>query len=344
MATVNGKRNILSLNIEELKQLVSDLGEASFRAKQIFSWISKGVTSYDDMTNVPAKLREELDKSFYLGLPNIINRQVSKDGTIKVLFEMADGVRVESVLMRYSYGNSICISSQAGCRMGCTFCATAIGGLERNLSSGEMLGEVLAMKNLIGERINHIVVMGMGEPFDNYDNLAGFLKLINDKDGYSLSMRDITVSTCGIVPMIERFGDEFKQVNLAISLHAPNDEIRCKTMPIAKAYKYDELISACRKYTEKTGRRITFEYALINGVNDTLDCADQLSKHMKGWLTHINLIPLNEVKDNSYSASSQDNIEAFKARLEAANVTVTVRRTLGTDINAACGQLRNSSR
>ncbi len=344
MAEVHGKQNILSLNIDELKQLMAEYGEAAFRAKQLFGWLAKGVESFEEMLNIPSKLRALLEEDYYIGLPKMIRKSESSvDGTVKVLYEMRDCARVEAVFMKYKYGNSICISSQAGCRMGCTFCATAIGGLERNLSAGEMLGEVLQMGNITGERINHIVIMGMGEPFDNYENVARFLKLINDKNGVNLSMRDITISTCGIIPMIERFGDDFKQVNLAVSLHAPNDTIRRRTMPVAKAYAYDDLMKACRNYTEKTGRRITFEYAMINGVNDTEECARELASHLKSWLTHVNLIPLNEVKEKSYRASERNRIQRFKAILESENITVTIRRTLGSDIDAACGQLRNNN-
>lgn len=344
MTTVNGKHNILSLNIDMLKQVMHEYGEAAFRAKQIFGWLAKGTESFEAMGNIPSKLRSRLNEDYYIGLPELVRMQESKtDGTIKVLYEFEDGRRVESVFMKYSYGNSICISSQVGCRMGCTFCASTINGLERGLSRGEMLGEVLKMRNITGENINHIVIMGMGEPFDNYEEVSGFLRLINDKDGYNLSMRNITVSTCGLVPVIEQFGEDFPQVNLAVSLHAPNDDIRCETMPVARKYSHAELLKACRDYTEKTGRRISFEYSMINGVNDSDECAKELAAKLKGWLTHVNLIPLNEVKGKDYNASDKRRIANFKSILEASNIAVTVRRTLGSDIDAACGQLRNNS-
>ena len=345
MANKDGKQNILSLNTEELKAVMLEYGEAAFRAKQIFGWLAKGTESFEDMLNIPSKLIARLEEDYYIGLPCIVRSSKSAiDGTVKVLYEMADGSCVESVCMQYSYVNSICISTQAGCRMGCTFCATGIGGLERNLTAGEMLGEVLQMRNFIGDRINHIVLMGMGEPFDNYENVARFLKLVNDKAGYNLSMRDITVSTCGIIPMIERFGDDFKQVNLAVSLHAPNDEIRRRTMPVAKAYPYKDLMKACKEYTQKTGRRITFEYSMINGVNDSAECAEELASNIKGWLSHVNLIPLNAVKEKDYKASETKRIKAFKSILESYDIACTIRRTLGSDIDAACGQLRNNNR
>ncbi len=344
MTAVNGKTNILSLNIDELKEIVQSYGEASFRAKQLFGWLAKGVESFEEMANIPSRLRSSLSGDYYIGLPSVVRKQTSKaDGTVKVLYKFADGCKVESVFMKYSYGNSICISSQVGCRMGCTFCASTMNGLERNLSAGEMLGEVLKMRNITGEDINHIVIMGMGEPFDNYEEVARFLWLINDKNGYNLSMRNITVSTCGLVPMIERFGNDFPQVNLAVSLHAPNDSIRQRTMPVVRRYSHDELLATCKEYTEKTGRRISFEYSMINGINDSEECARELASKLKGWLTHVNLIPLNEVKEREYNASSKGRIANFKSILEASHIAVTIRRTLGSDIDAACGQLRNNS-
>ena len=336
------KTNILNANPDDLAGIVRSLGEKPFRAKQIFGWLAKGVEDFDEMSNVPASLREKLKEEYYIGHPKvIIDQQSATDGTRKCLFEFADGARVESVFMKYSYGNSICISSQVGCRMGCSFCASTMSGLERNLTSGEMLGEILKMRNITGEDIGHVVVMGMGEPFDNYDNLAGFIRLINNPAGYGLGMRNITVSTCGIIPMIERFGDDFPQVNLAVSLHASNAERRKQLMPVAKAYGYKELIDACRSYAQKTKRRVTFEYSMIDGVNDSPETARELASHLKGWQTHVNLIPLNKVEGRCYSAAGNNNIQNFKKILEAAGIAVTVRRTLGADIDAACGQLRN---
>lgn len=342
MERIMQKTNILNANPDILAGIVRSFGQKEFRARQIFGWLSKGVESFDDMSNIPAALRAKLEEEYYIGLPKVIVEQQSKtDGTRKCLFEFADGARVESVFMKYSYGNSICISSQVGCRMGCSFCASTMSGLERNLTAGEMLGQILKMRNITGEDIGHVVVMGMGEPFDNYDNLAEFIRLVNNPLGYGLGMRNITVSTCGIVPMIERFGRDFPQVNLAVSLHASNEERRKQLMPVARAYGYDELIYACRSYAEKTGRRVTFEYSMIDGVNDSVQTANELASHLKGWQTHVNLIPLNKVEGRSYNAAVNSNIMQFKKSLENAGIAVTVRRTLGADIDAACGQLRN---
>ena len=337
---MDAKVNILDKSISDLEAIVTDLGDKRFRASQVFGWLAKGAASFDEMTNVPAGLRAALEEDFYIGQPEIVTRQQSSDGTIKCLDEFADGARVESVFMKYNYGNSICISSQVGCRMGCTFCASTMDGKERDLTSGEMLGEVLRMRRLTGEDINHVVIMGMGEPFDNYEEVAGFIRLINSPKGYGLGLRNITVSTCGIIPGIYRFAEDFPQVNLAVSLHAPNDEIRRRTMPVARKYGYDELMQACREYTEITHRRITFEYALIRGVNDTQDNAEELAGKLRGWLTHVNLIPLNEVSGKEYRKSEGREILGFKQVLEDNGIAVTIRRTLGSDIDAACGQLR----
>ena len=342
MERIMQKTNILNANPDILAGIVRSFGQKDFRARQIFGWLAKGVESFDDMSNIPACLRERLKEEYFIGLPRVVTEQRSKtDGTRKCLFEFADGARVESVFMKYSYGNSICISSQVGCRMGCSFCASTMSGLERNLTAGEMLGQILKMRNITGEDIGHVVVMGMGEPFDNYENLSEFIGLINNPHGYGLGMRNITVSTCGIVPAIERFALDFPQVNLAVSLHASNSARRRELMPIARSYDFDELLSACRRYTETTGRRITFEYSMIDGVNDSKETASELAGHLKGWLTHVNLIPLNSVEGRSYSAAVSSRISEFKRVLEGAGIAVTVRRTLGADIDAACGQLRN---
>ena len=335
------KVNILNLDLYELEELVVSLGEKKFRAKQIFNWLSKYVETFDEMTNIPAELRKTLNERFEIALPDVVIKQESKvDGTIKCLYEFPDGSRVESVFMKYDYGNSICISSQVGCRMGCKFCASTINGLERSLTSGEMLAEVYKMCKITSEKISHIVVMGMGEPFDNYDELSKFIKLIHNQDGYGLSLRNITVSTCGISPIIKKFQEDFPQVNLAISLHAPNQSIRNKTMPISNKYGYEELLRACREYTEITGRRISFEYSMIDGVNDSSDNAFELANKLSGWLTHVNLIPLNLVKERKYNTAKKSNIQNFKKILDDKGIAVTVRRTLGADIDAACGQLR----
>lgn len=337
--------NILNYSLPELESLVLGMGEKKFRAKQIFRWLARGAASYDEMSNVPAGLRRDLaENGYYIGQPEVVTMQESKsDGTRKCLYEFSDGARVESVFMKYSYGNSICISTQVGCLMGCTFCASTMDGKQRDLTAGEMLGEVLKMKRVTGEDINHIVLMGMGEPLDNYEEVSKFLKLINSPDGVNLSLRNITLSTCGIIPGIYRFAEDFPQVNLAVSLHAPNDEIRRRTMPVARKYGYDDLMKACRDYTEKTHRRITFEYALIRGVNDSPENAEELADHLKGWLTHVNLIPLNEVKGRDYRTAEGSSVLAFRKVLEKRGIAATVRRTLGSDIDAACGQLRASA-
>ena len=337
--------NILNYSLPELESLVLSMGEKKFRAKQIFGWLARGAASYDEMSNVPAGLRRDLaENGYYIGQPEVVTMQESKtDGTRKCLYEFIDGARVESVFMKYSYGNSICISTQVGCLMGCTFCASTMDGKQRDLTAGEMLGEVLKMKRVTGEDINHIVLMGMGEPLDNYEEVSKFLKLINSPEGVNLSLRNITLSTCGIIPGIYRFAEDFPQVNLAVSLHAPNDEIRRRTMPVARKYGYDDLMKACRDYTEKTHRRITFEYALIRGVNDSPENAEELADHLKGWLTHVNLIPLNEVKGRNYRTAEGSSVLAFRKVLENRGVAVTVRRTLGSDIDASCGQLRAST-
>ena len=340
MHNSNTKNNILNYSLKELEAVVAELGDKKFRAAQIFGWLAKGVNSFDDMKNVPASLRAALDERFCIGLPEAVRRQESKDGTVKCLFEFNDGTQIESVFMKYEYGNSICISSQSGCRMGCTFCASTMDGLERSLTGGEMLAQVLAMRNLTGEDIGHVVVMGMGEPFDNYEELSRFIRLIHEKKGYGLGLRNITVSTCGLIPKIQEFAVDFPQVNLAVSLHASNQKLRERTMPVAKKYDYDDLMQACREYTELTGRRITFEYAVIDGVNDSASCAKELASRMKGWLSHVNLIPLNEVRGREYKTANEKSVSAFKKILENSGVAVTVRRTLGSDIDAACGQLR----
>jgi 23S rRNA (adenine2503-C2)-methyltransferase len=337
--------NLLSFSLPELESLILSMGEKKFRAKQIFGWLARGAASYDEMSNVPAGLRRDLaENGYYIGQPEVVTMQESKtDGTRKCLYEFSDGARVESVFMKYSYGNSICISTQVGCLMGCTFCASTMDGKQRDLTAGEMLGEVLKMKRVTGEDINHIVLMGMGEPLDNYEEVSKFLKLINSPEGVNLSLRNITLSTCGIIPGIYRFAEDFPQVNLAVSLHAPNDEIRRRTMPVARKYGYDDLMKACRDYTEKTHRRITFEYALIRGVNDSPENAEELADHLKGWLTHVNLIPLNEVKGRDYRTAEGSSVLAFRKVLEKRGIAATVRRTLGSDIDAACGQLRASA-
>lgn len=333
--------NLRDLDLKELEELIVSLGQPKFRAKQVFQWIYKGVRSFDEMGNVPKALREALREVSYIGGLKPLTIQKSKtDGTRKYLYELPDGNCIESVFMKYKYGNSICVSSQAGCRMGCRFCASTRNGLERNLTAGEIISQLMEAEADTGEKIGHIVIMGTGEPFDNYENVSKFLQLVNDKNGLNIGMRNITVSTCGLVPVIERFGEDFPQVNLAISLHGTTDEIRGSMMPVNKKYPLDVLIGACRAYTEKTGRRITFEYTLVNGVNDTDADADRLCRLLKGMLCHVNLIPLNKVAESGFDTVSRTRAEEFRAILDGRGIPATVRRELGADIDAACGQLR----
>lgn len=339
--------NLKDMQLAELENFIKELGEPKFRAKQVFQWLYKdgGVTDWGQMTNVPKALREKLAKEASLGILKSLQVQKSKlDGTRKYLFELKDGNAIESVFMKYKYGNSICVSSQAGCRMGCKFCASGMDGLVRDLTPGEIIGQLLAAEKDTGERINHVVVMGTGEPFDNYDNLSSFIRLLHDPNGLNLSLRNITVSTCGLVPGIQKFAEDFPQVNLAISLHAPNDEIRSRTMPVSKAYPMPQLLAACREYAEKTGRRVTFEYTLIKDVNDQPEHAAELSQRLRGMLCHVNLIPLNTVKESGFATTAKKDAESFRAMLEAKGIPATIRRELGDDIDGACGQLRLTNR
>lgn len=334
--------NLKDLQLNEMETLLKGLGEPKFRAKQVFAWLYKGVDSFEQMTNVPASLKQKLqEQGGDLGILKPQKVQVSKlDGTRKYLFELADGNAIESVFMKYKYGNTICVSSQAGCRMGCKFCASTIGGLCRNLTAGEILEQLLAAERDTGEPINHIVVMGTGEPFDNYENISKFIKIINDKNGRNLGMRNITVSTCGLAPMIEKFGQDFPQVNLAISLHAPNNEIRNKMMPVNKSYSIEKLMETCRKYTQDTSRRVTFEYTLVKGVNDSKSHALELATLLKGMLCHVNLIPLNKVEETGLDTTDGKTAQEFQKTLENKGIPATIRRELGDDIDGACGQLR----
>lgn len=340
--------NLLDLQLNELEDLMKELGQPKFRATQVFGWLyknaEKGATGFDQMTNLPAELRQRLAEISRIDMPQVLRVQESKlDGTRKYLFGLADGNAVESVFMRYKFGNSICVSSQAGCRMGCSFCASTLGGLERNLTAGEIAGQILSAERDTGERISHVVVMGTGEPFDNYDNVAAFIKIINNPKGLSIGMRNITVSTCGIVPMIERFGKDFPQVNLAISLHASDDERRSRLMPINKKYPVDDLLKACKKYADLTSRRVTFEYTLVKGVNDSERDADKLAELLDGMLCHVNLIPLNTVREREFKTTGKAAALKFKEILELRGIPATIRRELGDDIDAACGQLRRST-
>ncbi len=336
---------ILGLREEELREKLIEMGEQGFRASQVFDWIYKGAEGFDEMKNLPKALREKLMEGFDVGLPKVVAEQVSKeDGTRKYLLELSDGNAIESVFMKYHYGNSICVSSQAGCRMGCRFCASTIDGLERNLTAGEILGQVLRVEREAGEKINHIVVMGSGEPFDNYENLKRFLELATDPKTLGLSSRNITVSTCGVIPGIERFADDFPQVNLAISLHASEDESRSEIMPINKKYPLKQLIEAAKVYTDKTHRRVSFEFTLVSGVNDSDEDAEKLVNLLKGMLCHVNIIPLNPVREREYSTVNRERAKAFAKILEDRGIPATVRRELGGDIDGACGQLRLSKK
>ena len=333
--------HLKSMTQEEIGTTLKALGQPAFRAKQVFSWLHKGVRSYEEMTNLPKALRQTLENEYPLHIPRVVRKQESqKDGTIKYLWELSDGNCVETVLMRYHYGNTVCISTEVGCRMGCAFCASTIGGLVRRLEPYEMLDEVLFTQVESGLPISHIVLMGIGEPLDNFDNVMRFLELVNHPDGMNISMRHISLSTCGLVPMIDRLAEKKLQISLAISLHGPNDEIRDRIMPVNKAYPLDVLLAACRRYYEATSRRIHFEYAMIDGVNDREADAKELLKRLKGLPAHVNMIPLNHVEESPLKPSTRAAVMKFQKILEDGGVTATVRRTLGGDIDASCGQLR----
>ncbi len=341
------KTDISSFDLGELSEFLSELGRDNsvkiegFRAKQIFTWLTSGAASFDEMTNLSKPLRELLDKNCYIALPSVEKKQVSQiDGTVKYLFRLFDGECVESVFMRYEHGNTICISSQAGCRMGCRFCASTIAGFARNLTPSEMLGQVIAASKDTGERISNIVMMGIGEPLDNFDNVIKFLQLVNCENGLNIGYRHISLSTCGIVPKILKLSEYSMPITLSVSLHASSQNDREKLMPIAKKYDIDELLSACRKYISDGGRRISFEYTMIEGQNDSEQDALRLSKLLSGMLCHVNLIPLNTVDGRDYRKSGKTAIQNFVKTLEKHGITATVRRKLGSDIDASCGQLR----
>ena len=333
--------NLKSLTQPELADILKALGQPKFRAKQVFTWLHKGVRSYDEMTNLPKALRDTLAEHYPINAPKVVRKQESKkDGTIKYLWQLADGNCVETVLMRYNYGNTVCISTEVGCRMGCAFCASTIGGLVRQLEPYEMLDEVLFTQVDSGLPISHIVLMGIGEPLDNFDNVMRFLELVNSEEGMNISMRHISLSTCGLVPKIDELAKKKLQLSLAISLHGPNNEIRSRIMPVNKAYDIDTLLAACRRYYDATSRRIHFEYAMIDGVNDGEEHAKELLKRLKGLPSHVNMIPLNHVEESPLKPSSRAAVAKFQKILEDGGVTATVRRTLGSDIDASCGQLR----
>lgn len=336
--------DVRSMSMEELTQTLVGMGEKKFRAKQIYGWLHKRlVRSPGEMSNVPGKCMDKLleEHPFY-GVTEV-ERYVSKiDGTMKFLFSLHDGNVIESVLMKYKHGNSVCISSQAGCRMGCRFCASTILGLSRNLYPSELLDQIYAIQRAVGERVSHVVVMGTGEPFDNFEALCRMIEIACDPEGLNISHRNITVSTCGIVPRIYEFADRNPQVTLAVSLHAPDDRLRRWLMPVANTYSMEELMKAARYYVNKTNRRITFEYSLVKGANDSPEQAVKLSHLVKGLNCHINLIPVNPIKERSFHQSESKSVMEFKGLLEQKGIQVTVRREMGRDIQAACGQLRKS--
>ena len=333
--------HLKSMTQTEIGAVLKELGQPAFRAKQVFSWLHKGVRSYEEMTNLPKALRDVLAQSYPLYTPKVVRRQESqKDGTIKFLWELADGNCVETVLMRYHYGNTVCISTEVGCRMGCAFCASTIGGLVRRLEPHEILDQVLFTQIESGQPVSHIVLMGIGEPLDNFDNVMRFLELVNCPEGMNISMRHISLSTCGLVPMIDKLAERKLQLSLAISLHGPNDEIRNQIMPVNKAYPIDVLLAACRRYYAATSRRIHFEYAMIDGVNDRECDARELLQRLKGLQAHVNMIPLNHVEESPLKPSSRQAVQRFQKILEDGGIPATVRRTLGGDIDASCGQLR----
>ena len=334
--------DLKSMSLQEMTDALREMGEPAFRGKQVFTWLHKGARSFDEMTNLPKSLRDKLKEGCILSVPKVAMKQESKlDGTIKYLWELEDGNCIESVLMRYHHGNTVCISCQVGCRMGCAFCASTIAGRIRNLTPAEMVDQVLFTQLDSGVEISNIVLMGIGEPMDNLDTVLKFLELINHPDGMNIGMRHISLSTCGVIPGIERLADLGLQLTLSVSLHAPDTETRSKIMPVNRAYDVEKLFEACHKYFRKTGRRISFEYSMIDGVNDHDWQADLIAKKLKGMPAHVNLIPLNDVVESPFKPSKR--IAAFQKRLESQGVTATVRRSLGGDIDASCGQLRRKA-
>ena len=340
----NGKKDIKSMTLEELTKELAALGEKPFRAKQIYDWLHvKMATDFEQMSSLSRDLRARLSQCCSITALKTVGERISAaDGTRKYLFGLEDGNVIESVWMQYHHGNSVCISSQVGCRMGCRFCASTLDGLERNLRPSEMLDQIYRIQSITGERVSNVVVMGSGEPMDNYDKVVRFLRLISHEKGLNISQRNLTVSTCGIVPGILQFAEEGLQVTLALSLHAPNDEVRKTLMPIANRYHLEDVLKACRVYFEKTGRRLTFEYSLVKGVNDNLKEAAALTGLLKDQHGHVNLIPVNPIKERDYVQSDRKAVEAFKKYLENHGINATVRREMGRDIGGACGQLRKS--
>lgn len=335
-------KDILDFDLPELKLWMKDNNESEFRAKQVFDWIYKGVSEFNEMINIPKALIEKLSSYFYIELPKIIHVLTSEDRTNKFLLSYRDGNIIETVVMKYKYGYSICVSTQVGCKMGCKFCASTIGGIVRSLTSGEILAQILVSQKYINERISNVVLMGSGEPLDNYDNVIKFINTINASYGLNIGQRHITLSTCGIVPKIYDLLELNLQITLAISLHAPNDDLRRSMMPIANRYSINELIKACKSYIGKTNKRVTFEYALVQNTNDRKEQAQELGILLKGMLCHVNLIPVNEVDENNYKKSNNEQVYSFQSILESYGIETTIRREMGSDINAACGQLRRS--
>lgn len=339
------KADILSMDLQELIQYVEASGEKAFRAKQLYQWMhQKLVTDFSQMTNLPEKFRVFLEENSEAHAVRILQRQTSKDGTVKFLMELTDGNTIESVLMKYHHGNSVCISTQAGCRMGCRFCASTVGGLRRNLRTSEMLGQIYEIQRFSGERVSNVILMGMGEPLDNYDNVIKFIRMVSGTEGLHISQRNLTLSTCGLTEQIRRLMQENLTITLAISLHAPNDALRQEMMPIAERYSIADIIEVCRDYIEHTGRRITFEYSLVEGKNDSTEQAEELAHLLRGLNCHVNLIPLNPVEGRMGQRSQKRKVQEFQARLEKCHINATVRREMGSDIDAACGQLRNKQK
>lgn len=340
----DGKINLRALLPGEIAEELKAMGQPAYRAKQVFDWVSRGAESFDEMTNLPKQLRSALDGKYYLYAPKVERKQVSdEDGTVKYLWGLRDGNAVETVVMRYHYGNSICISTQVGCRQGCAFCASTIGGLVRNLDAGEMLEEVMFSEKESGLNIGHIVLMGIGEPLDNFDNVMKFLQLVNHPDGMNIGMRHISLSTCGLTEKFDKLAEYNLQLTLSVSLHAPDDETRSKIMPANRGRGVARLMDSCEAYFKKTGRRISFEYAMIDGVNDSDEQALLLAKHARRVSAHVNLIPLNHVDERSFEPTPPERLKEFKKLLEREGVNVTVRRRLGGDIDASCGQLRKKT-
>ena len=342
---ITDKLDIRSMSLDALGELLTDLGQPKFRALQIFKWLQSGVESFDEMTNIPLNLRQKLEDISYIATVKALRRYVSKiDGTVKYVYELFDGELIESVLMKYEHGYTVCISTQVGCRMGCKFCASGIYGLTRNLTASEMLAQITYAQRDNNIRVSNIVMMGMGEPLDNFDNSVKFLKLVSDDNGLNIGLRHISLSTSGVVTGIKKLAEYNMPISLSISLHAPNDEIRSSTMPVNKKWNIDALLNACREYQKVTTRRISFEYALIEGVNDSDENAKELAARLKGIMCHVNLIPANPVKENTFKKPDRKAIIAFQKKLESYGITATIRRTLGADINASCGQLKKKTK